>query len=138
MEVNEYEKRNGAGEISTRDFKNQDGHGSANGRNTHVIKGEHHLWVIGKELSVLAFTLTRWQEEKKPPCTTAYGSLLVVASADAPSLLWSMEDFFHYIIWINFFFFFKINFFFSCVCKFSLHQCFYTEVIMPKECKHLE
>lgn len=38
----------------------------------------------------------------------------------------------------KFFFFFKINFFFSCVCKFSLHQCFYTEVIMPKECKHLE
>lgn len=41
---------------------------------------------------------------KEPPWTAAYGSLLVVASAEAPSLLWSTEDFFHYIIWIRSFF----------------------------------
>lgn len=27
-------------------LKNQDGYGSAKGRNIHVIKGEHNLWVI--------------------------------------------------------------------------------------------
>lgn len=54
---------------------------------------------------VRAGILTCWQKEKKPPCTTTFGSLLVVASAKAPSLLWSMEDFLHYIIWILPFFF---------------------------------
>lgn len=119
MKVNEYERGNGTAEISTRDLKNQDGYGSTEGRNICVIKGEHHLWVIGKEQSMLAFTLTCWQEEKKPPCTAAYGSLLVVASTEAPSLLWSMEDFFHYIIWLHSFFLNRLNFF-SLVCANSL------------------
>jgi len=46
LEASEYERGSGTGTMSTRDLKNQDGYGSAKGRNIRVIKGEHHLWVI--------------------------------------------------------------------------------------------